>query len=111
MILSEWLAGRTPRPPEALAQRIRSALGASLHERVDENDGRAYAALLSAARSLLDGEGGCRVEDRQAARDLLAADALVTYAFELAAEEPDELAALAERAMRDFGELGAEGTA
>ncbi|MDF1503048.1 hypothetical protein PYV61_08850, partial [Roseisolibacter sp. H3M3-2] len=41
------------------------------------------------------------------ALDLLAADALATYAFELASERPDTLGALADDAMRRFAALAA----
>ncbi len=37
---------------------------------------------------------------RDGALDLLAADALVTYAFELAADEPEQLDGIATEAMR-----------
>jgi hypothetical protein len=111
--LSEWLDARTPRPPEALAERIRFALGAEVEQQVEScgasgEGGRTHSALLAAARTLLDADRAYADEDRRAARDLLAADALVTYAFELAAEEPARIAALAERAMLDLGRLGAE---
>lgn len=113
MTLSEWLDGRTPRPPEALAERIHSALGAEVEAPVEFGDagecgGPAHSALLAAACALLSMDDTQQDEDRRLARDLLAADALVTYAFELAAEEPERIALLAERAMRDLGRLGIE---
>ncbi|HET7623497.1 MAG TPA: hypothetical protein VFK39_16440 [Gemmatimonadaceae bacterium] len=112
MKLSEWLAARTPRPPEALQQGIHAALGAALDHDVVEGRGRTHEELLAAARSLLCiGPGaGCEGEERKAAQDLLAADALVTYAFEIAAEDPDAIDSLAESAMRDFGALALEGS-
>ena len=42
---------------------------------------------------------------RRTALDLLAADALATYAFELASERPESLATLADAAMRRFAAL------
>jgi hypothetical protein len=42
---------------------------------------------------------------RRTALDLLAADALATYAFELASERPESLAMLADEAMRRFAAL------
>lgn len=110
MTLSEWLEGRTPCPPATLADRVRSALGPELDRDVDAGDGRAHAALLAAARSLLAATPGCESPGRSAALDLLAADALVTYAFELAAEDPETIDSLADSAMRDFGALAAEGS-
>jgi hypothetical protein len=108
--LSEWLAARTPRPPEALEERIRAALGTALEEEAVEGRGRTHDVLLTAARSLLCATPGCESEEREAAHDLLAADALVTYAFEIAAEDPDAIGSLAEFAMRDFGALAGEGS-
>jgi hypothetical protein len=108
--LSEWLAARTPRPPGALEERIRAALGPRLEDEVVEGSGRTHEELLAAARSLLCATPGCEGEERGAAHDLLAADALVTYAFELAAEDPDAIGSAAESAMRDFGALAGEGS-
>lgn len=110
MKLSEWLAARTPRPPEALEDRIRTALAPVLDQEVEAGRGSTHDALLIAARSLLCARPGCEAEERRAAHDLLAADALVTYAFELAAEDPDTLGSLAESAMRYFGALAVEGS-
>ena len=46
---------------------------------------------------------------RAAALDLLAADALATYAFELAADDPDRIPELAARAMARFAALAGAG--
>lgn len=110
MKLAEWLDARTPRPPEALAARIRAALAPVLYQPVEAGRGRAHDELLAAAAALLSAAPGSESQERSAARDLLAADALVTYAFEIAAEEPDTIDALAESAMRYFGALVVEGS-
>ena len=91
-----WLARRTPAPPAALRNRLRELLG----EDADAHEGEAAVACLAAgqrvlARLLVE---GCSA--RRAALDLLAADALVTYAFESAADRPDGLDALSERSMQ-----------
>lgn len=109
MTLSEWLESRTPRPPEALDERIRGALAPVLHHEVEAGRGSTHSELLAAARSLLIADRSAESADRDEAHDLLAADALVTYAFELAAEDPDAVEPLAESAMRYFGSLAAEG--
>lgn len=109
MTLSEWLDARTQRPPGALEERIRAALGPVLGHNVEEGRGRTHHELLDAARSLLSPAPASESEGRRAAHDLLAADALVTYAFEIAAEDPDAIDSLAESAMRDFGSLAVEG--
>jgi hypothetical protein len=108
--LSEWLDARTPKPPEALSERIRAALAPVLDHDVEEGHGRTHDELLAAAASLLSAAPGSGPEERRAAHDLLAADALVTYAFEVAAEDPDTIDALAESAMRYFGALAVEGS-
>ena len=95
MILRRWIDSRTPTPPPALAQRMRPALDAVATAgaaRLDE--GALDAALILVDSILSDGDGS-----RTGAITLLAADALVTYAFEAAAEQPDRLEALAAEAM------------
>jgi|GEM_PF-3089046 len=88
---------------------MRAALASELEHEVEESGrGRTHGALLAAARTLLLATRGCEAEERSAAHDLLAADALVTYAFEIAAEDPDSLEELAESAMRGLGALAPE---
>lgn len=108
MKLSEWLDARTPEPPAALTARIRWALAPVLDHDVEAGRGRTHEELLAAAASLLSAAPGSDPRERREAHDLLAADALVTYAFEIAAEDPDAVDALAESAMRYFGALLAE---
>jgi len=92
-----WLAGRAPAPPAALAERLRAL--AAAHAPSAEGGAAAADALLVAAEDVLRRllREGCGA--RQSALDLLVADALATYAFEAAAEDPAELPARAERAM------------
>lgn len=92
----QWLVAREPVPPSSLADRLRRALA-----RLGDADRAAPRAevYLSAGERLL-GEllrEGCT--SRESALDLLAADALITYAFEAASLEPDLLEARARRAM------------
>ena len=102
MILARWLDSRRPLPPAALRARIDAALGRDLLADVDD----AAEALLSAGerlvRSLLDEDA----TSRGSALDLLAADALVTYAFEVASERPAELSSRAATAMARIAALG-----
>lgn len=80
--VADWLHRREPPPPEPLLLRIHEALG----------DGTAAPAHEAAARTVAAAErllGRLLSEDcatRAAALELLTADALVTYAFEAAAE-------------------------
>jgi len=104
MTISDWLDSRTPVPPELLAARVRELLGETLRRPAAEAHGcclEAVDALLISLRD--DPEAG-----RERALDLLAADALVTYAFEAAAESPHELASVAAVAMRRVGSVVAE---
>jgi hypothetical protein len=100
---AEWLARCEPAPPPALAARVAALLGDAplagpedAAARCVEGAERVVAALLR--------EGST---DRASALDLLAADALATYAFELASERPEALAAAADAAMARFAALGA----
>ena len=75
--MGDWLASRTPAPPSELSARLNEVVG----------DSSAIAdelpyALLKCGLELLSNIG----EDRAAAPDLLAADALITYAMEAAAD-------------------------
>jgi hypothetical protein len=102
MILGAWLDARRPIPPAALRARIDAALGSDLHADVDAAADTLLAAGERILRSLL-------VEDatsRESAIDLLAADALVTYAFEAASERAGDLSTRAATAMARIAALG-----
>ena len=99
-----WVADRAPTPPPLLTARIAALYDAAPHdqsttvsaERCVDAAAQAVGALLTHGAT-----------SRATALDLLAADALATYAFELASERPQELAALADTAMRRFAALAA----
>jgi len=82
-----WMEARTPRPPADLDARLRDHVAGS----VQENE--VAERLLGAAEDALTAALGRPGRVRTAAFDLLAADALVTYACESALEgdEPDEV--------------------
>lgn len=91
--LSRWLSGRKPAPPQALAQRLGEAVG--------DEAGAPPATLATTGALLLDRVVAAAAQDRRQALDLLAADALVTYAFEAQAEaDVSGLTSLAERISR-----------
>jgi hypothetical protein len=100
--VGDWLAAREPAPPPVLRARLETVLGEALtldrHESAD--------ACLAAGERLLAAVLG-DVVNRRCALDLLAADALVTYAFEAAAETPGDMAARATRAMHRIASLAA----
>lgn len=101
MTVGQWLDARRASAPPHLIAEVRTALGADLQadarqtpERCVEAAERVVARLLAADRT-----------GRDSALALLAADALVTYAFEAAAEAPDTIAARAAAAMRTLAVL------
>jgi len=102
--VSDWLGEREPAPPDALLRRLLEALGAD----ASRGAGEAAEACLVAGERLL----GIVLREDEASRDyaldLLAADALVTYAFEAASSNPGSLSTRAERAMRGIASLGIE---
>ena len=101
MTLSAWLDARRPEPPARLRARIDVALGDALHG----DAGDAAAACLRAGEQLARTLLRENATSRDSALDLLAADALVTYAFEAASERPPELAARARAAMTRIAAL------
>ena len=107
MTLSAWLDARRPAPPVRLRARIDAALGSALEN--DANDANdAAAACLHAGEQLTRELLRENATSRESALDLLAADALVTYAFEAASEHPDELAAQCRAAMVRIAALAGE---
>jgi hypothetical protein len=92
--LRDWLAHREPSPPRILRERIEALALA-----VPEHESDAAATLLDAAEAALAGLAARPPGDRATALDLLAVDALVTYALEWTAEHPEELPRLSESAM------------
>jgi len=102
MKLAQWLDVRMPAPPDALRRRIDAGLGDDLHgQSVDVSE-----TCLTAAERLVRALLSENATSRDSALDLLAADALVTYAFEAASERPGDLAARASAAMARIAALG-----
>ena len=103
MTVGDWLSARTPAPPPPLAARLHAALG----PRLAEPSTRAREAMLQTAEALLADLIALESAQRDCALDLLTVDALVTYAFEAAAEHPDTLAERATDAMVAMARLAA----
>ncbi len=99
---ADWLARCEPPPPPALAARVAALLGDAPLASADDAVARCVAGAERVVAGLL--RDSCT--DRASALDLLAADALATYAFELAGERPETLAAVADAAMARFAVLG-----
>lgn len=103
MTIGDWLDARQPAPPPALGAELRRALGPALG---GDASGVREASLAAAESLLADAlAAGCR--DREQAIVLLAADALVTYAFEAAADDPEALGERAAAAVRRLAGLAA----
>ncbi len=99
MTRPRWLEERLAESPELLRSGVRSAI---------ENlrpDGDLAEALLEAACRTLDAVRG-RLEDREAAFELLVADGLLTLACEAAAKSDADALAERCRAMGPGGRLG-----
>ena len=101
MNLRDWLAHREPSPPRVLRERVEALALA-----VPGREGDPAGTLLDAAEAALAGLGRRSADDRATAVDLLAVDALVTYALELTAENPDDIPRLSERAMSRLSRAG-----
>ena len=110
--LAGTLAPVDPAAPDApSALRARVAAGLERHGRGGDASGASdasarAAACLTAGEALLGDVLQQPERSRGAALDLLAADALVTYAFELLAAEPERLEAVAGAAMRRIAAHG-----
>ena len=101
MTIREWLAERTPAAPPRLRTRIENALA----DRASRLTTDTPAESIAAAEELLRDLFVRPTAGRESALDLLVIDALVTYAFEAAATEPELLAARAGDAMARFSAL------
>ena len=101
MTLGQWLDARQPAPPAALRARIESALGSQVHEDARDAAETFLAAAERLVRALLDEDA----TSRDSALDLLAADALVTYAFEALSAQPAHLPRRATEAMSRIAAL------
>ena len=101
---SDWLSRRSPAPPEELASAIRDALKA----RNITSEPPTPTQLLETAQSLLENVLKTECEARESALALLTADALVTYALEVA-NDAGTLGGFPEQAMKTLA--GTEGVA
>jgi hypothetical protein len=99
--MQQWLASRMPSPPADLLARLSECVGSAAHDTVDVLPERAIETAERMLRQLLStGDTG-----RTTALDLLVVDALVTYAFEAAADQPDTLGPRAQTAMHRLAAL------
>jgi uncharacterized membrane protein len=102
MTIGDWLTTRTPAPPPQLLRRVRNALGDATQDDARLAPERCLDAAERVVMQLLcEGRTG-----RDSAADLLTADALVTYAFEAAGENPASLGERAQAAMVRLARIG-----
>lgn len=99
--VGEWMARIEPAPPVALHERLCALVAASASRPVSE----VPEACMEAGEQLLDALLASGSTSRATALDLLAVDALVTYAFQAAADDPSRLEARAATAMARIAAL------
>lgn len=104
MTVGGWLNAREPAPPVRLAARIELAVrGQATRPTMEITE-----SLLDTCESLLRDVVARPAAGRESALDLLAADALATYAFEATADAPESIEQRARDAMRRIGALANE---
>lgn len=99
--VGEWMARMDPAPPLALHQRLCDLVSPFASRPVAE----VPEACLEAGERLLDELLTSGSTTRSTALDLLAVDALITYAFQAAADDPARLEERAARAMKRIAAL------
>ena len=98
---ASWLLACEPAPPASLAARVAVHLGEAPFADASAAAARCVDAAERVVAQLVEANDTARTS----ALDLLAADALATYAFELASEQPAQLPALTRDAMVRFAAL------
>jgi hypothetical protein len=93
--VGEWLAGLQPPPPPALMARLAELLAPHAAQPASH----VPDVCVESGERLLDALLASGSTSRGTALDLLAVDALMTYAFQAAADTPTDLEVRAARAM------------
>lgn len=101
--VGEWLRTVQPPSPPALARRMAELVGDDAGLGVDQ----VAQVLLGAGERGLAELLVAHATTRDSALDLLAVDALVTYAFQASADDPEQLDERAFAAMMRIGALAA----
>ncbi len=96
-----WFDHVDPAPPEALRARLTALLSGHADRPVAD----VPEACLDAGEALLADLLSTGSTSRETALDLLAVDALVTYAFQAAADDPERIESRASRAMARISAL------
>jgi len=108
-MLNEWLASRTPPPPPRLRARLDEVMEAIAANPSDPMP----RALVESASAILRDTVARSSNDRNAAAalELLAADALITYAVEAATEDCERFVVLTDEMIRRLSAVAVEGRA
>lgn len=99
--VGDWLTRLEPTPPDALLRRLQELLAQDVSRPASD----VPEVCLAAGERLLDALLQSGSTSRATALDLLAVDALVTYAFEAAADDPALIEARATAAMQRIAAL------
>ena len=105
MTVGDWIRARSPAPPAAFTARVVASLGSRAGDDATHAAERCLDAAVALLGQLLAGDP----LERTDATELLAADALVTYAFEAAADTPDRFGDRAAEAMLRLAALAGDG--
>jgi hypothetical protein len=100
--VADWLRERDPAPPARLIARIETALGV----RAAEPATNATEIFLESCEALLADVAARLSPGRESALELLAADALATYALEAASDSPATFEVQAHDAMKRLAAIG-----
>jgi hypothetical protein len=106
MTVRDWVVRRAPRSPAALTERVLALLGPDANR-----DGASTSDVcLATAARVLDDLITAERFGRESALDLLAVDALTTWAFEHASgtKNDRELLAFSEQGARVLGRLATQ---
>ena len=103
--LADWIRTRMPAPPPPLLARIEALTGPAPDVAPVTSAAPVADLLLDAAERAMRGVLGDGCLTRDSALDLLAIDAIVTYAFEAAADDPEQLEARTRGALERIAAL------
>jgi hypothetical protein len=91
--------------PESAPQRLRARVEALVEATAGAGDSQTPDMLLRAARQAIEGVLDAGAGDRDAALDVLSADALVTHALDLLALHPEDFEARCDQIVRQLAAI------
>lgn len=105
--MRDWIASQSPPVPTRLAERLSAALAAA-----DYSGREAPESLVETAAGILQRTFADPNDERNraAALDLLAADALITYAIESAADDCDSFVAQIDAMVKRLSSIAIDST-